>query len=442
MLFLGVSTLAVSPSWTVLSKQFSAVSVGIAFQDHKVGWTTFTDGSSPVQLVKTSDSGATWHQVNSSAPILIATGFGAAHGNTTDVAMVGALGGSQFSLDGDNFAHAKKSPFDSQSIKFQGGRMVSASADGACTSPDGSVYSCVKIPFKNAGSGRYISSPSADVIYVTAGHWPAQSANTASRRHLSRNLKLETVAGKQKLSLALNASGTLGTADDPSNYSAELWKSSDGGKTWVNLITDEGAFYFNDIDCFDENNCVAVGEGFSQDGSSSPGARVYVTSNGADFTLVHQEADGSSLMAAKMISPQEHWATGTTKVGGFLAPLLALHSKDAGQSWANEHGGVTGQMITAMDFLSPTHGYATTVNALQISSLLQYGTAPSDEKAASIEASSGQCSSASYAFCCGIGAPCDCSKGTTAPGQCKPESYVYCCQVGPKCDCSQPPIAA
>ncbi len=35
-------------------------------------------------------------------------------------------------------------------------------------------------------------------------------------------------------------------------------------------------------------------------------------------------------------------------------------------------------MITAMDFISNQHGYATTVNALQVSSLLQYGVAPSD----------------------------------------------------------------
>mmetsp|Transcript_37359 Transcript_37359/g.112776 ORF Transcript_37359/g.112776 Transcript_37359/m.112776 type:complete len:119 (-) Transcript_37359:280-636(-) len=51
------------------------------------------------------------------------------------------------------------------------------------------------------------------------------------------------------------------------------------------------------------------------------------------------------------------------------------------------------------------------------------------------------CASAAYAFCCEIGTPCDCTKGTTAAGQCKPESYGYCCGVGTPCDCSQPPLA-
>jgi hypothetical protein len=49
-----------------------------------------------------------------------------------------------------------------------------------------------------------------------------------------------------------------------------------------------------------------------------------------------------------------------------------------------------------------------------------------------------QCKKASYAFCCAVGTPCDCNKGTTSPGQCKKEAYLFCCSIGKKCDCSQP----
>merc|ERR1712187_133522 len=93
---------------------------------------------------------------------------------------------------------------------------------------------------------------------------------------------------------------------------------------------------------------------------------------------VHREATtgAESVMAAKMLSTTEHWVGGTTKVGGLTAPLLALHSTNGGKTYTNKHGNVLGQMITAFDFVSSQHGYATTVNALQISSLLQYGTAP------------------------------------------------------------------
>mmetsp|Transcript_67819 Transcript_67819/g.176524 ORF Transcript_67819/g.176524 Transcript_67819/m.176524 type:complete len:91 (-) Transcript_67819:86-358(-) len=50
-----------------------------------------------------------------------------------------------------------------------------------------------------------------------------------------------------------------------------------------------------------------------------------------------------------------------------------------------------------------------------------------------------QCKSASYAFCCETGTPCDCSRGTTSPGQCQQASYAFCCSVGTPCDCAQPP---
>jgi len=52
--------------------------------------------------------------------------------------------------------------------------------------------------------------------------------------------------------------------------------------------------------------------------------------------------------------------------------------------------------------------------------------------------SPGQCAKAPYAYCCGVGTPCDCSKGTSSPGQCKPESYIYCCDTGTPCDCTKP----
>ena len=61
------------------------------------------------------------------------------------------------------------------------------------------------------------------------------------------------------------------------------------------------------------------------------------------------------------------------QAGGLVAPVLALHSTDGGETWANDPSceGVLGQMITAFDFVGGV-GYATTVNALQISSLLKY----------------------------------------------------------------------
>merc|ERR1712087_218086 len=74
-----------------------------------------------------------------------------------------------------------------------------------------------------------------------------------------------------------------------------------------------------------------------------------------------------------MLSATEYWAGGTTYAGGFLKPALALHSEDGGQTHTNQASHVTGQMITAMDFVSAEHGYATSITAVQTCNLLEFG---------------------------------------------------------------------
>lgn len=368
-----------SGKWTVLSGQFSAVTVGIAFRNDKVGWTTRTTGSSAPEVVITQDSGASWTPVehNPVSPIPMSVTSKKGSGAAGVVAVTG-VGSTEYSFDGEHFNRSIAAIIASQDIKYQNGRMVLSQASGPCVSTtNGVFYSCHKVPYKYGQTGRYSSSPSANVIYHTAGTWPSQSADSSESVEITSHLRLVRKQGEVKYEVGPKI---VSKADPPSNntYTAELWKSSDGGKTWKNLISDEGNFYFNDIDCADDTHCIAVGEGFD-DGSKSPGARVYITTDGETFKEVHREnTTGASLMAAKMLSATEHWAGGASG-RGLTAPVLALHSTDGGKTYTNEHGLILGQMITAMDFLSPQHGYATTVNALQVSSLLQYGEAPSSE---------------------------------------------------------------
>lgn len=366
--------------WSVLSGEFSAVTVGINFRNDQVGWTTRTTGSDLPTVVKTTDSGASWapvaHAPASPMPMSVAAkkGSGAA-----GVVGVTGLGTTEYSLDGDHFNRSLAVVLVSQDIKFHNGRMTLSQSSGVCVSTtNGILYSCHKVPYKYGQTGRYSSSPSANVIYHTAGTWPSKSQPHDDLFEITRNLRIVRKSGEVKYEV-----GPRMQTDKPNDndtYTAELWKSSDGGKTWKNLIADQGSFYFNDIHCIDDTHCVAVGEGFANDGSKNPGARVYVTTDGETFNESHVESTtgGESLMAAKMLSTTEHWA-GTTKTGGLIAPLLALHSTDGGNTYTNEHALVIGQMITAMDFISNQHGYATTVNALQVSSLLQYGVAPTSE---------------------------------------------------------------
>jgi photosystem II stability/assembly factor-like uncharacterized protein len=357
--------------------------VGIGFRNDKVGWTTQTTGSNLPSVVMTTDSGASWSPVPQAPATPMPMSVAAKKGSgTAGIVGITGLFGTDYSLDGQHFNRSIALIPVSQDVKYQNGVMMITTASGPCISTtNGILYTCHKVPYKYGQTGRYSSMPSANVIYHTAGQWPSKSNSSSSpvseMYELTSRLRVVRKLDN-KYAYEVGAKSEV-TNNDNTTYTAELWKSTDGGKTWKNLIADKGNYYFNDIHCFDETHCVAVGEGFS-DGSQAPGARVFVTSDGETFKEAHREtSEGASLMAAKMVSTTEHWAGGTTKAGGLLAPLLALHSTDGGKNYTNEHGSVIGQMITAMDFVSDKHGYATTVNALQISSLLQYGVAASSQ---------------------------------------------------------------
>jgi photosystem II stability/assembly factor-like uncharacterized protein len=367
--------------WKVIQKSFSAVTIGIGFQDDRIGWTTYTDGSSLPSVVKTADGGATWNGVQNQTGLhLLTTGITANRGYLTDVAVVGVLESDMWSLDGERFIQSLGAPIASQDAKFQGGKLWIGGPKGPCHSKSGAIYKCTKVPLKYDQTGRYVSAPSEDVIYFTAGSWPSDSVEQVVQKgdkkihRLTQHLRLihDESTGAQKYEVGVEESN-----DDPpaDSYVAELWKSTDGGETWTNLLTSEGAYYFNDIHCNDDTHCVAVAEGFANDGSTDPGARIFLTTDGETFNEVHREntTGGESLMSARMLSNTEYWAGGTTYAGGFLKPALALHSTDGGQTHTNEGTNIMGQMITAMDFLSPEHGYATSITALQVCNLLEFG---------------------------------------------------------------------
>ena len=51
--------------------------------------------------------------------------------------------------------------------------------------------------------------------------------------------------------------------------------------------------------------------------------------------------------------------------------LTALHSVDGGATWDDENNGIVGQSLTAFEFRDGV-GYGTTVNRMQISSMLKF----------------------------------------------------------------------
>jgi photosystem II stability/assembly factor-like uncharacterized protein len=381
---LSAGALADSPEWKIIKKGFSAVTIGIGFQDDKTGWTTFTDGSSSPYTVKTSDGGATWNQVKNQTGLhFLTTNVAAKKGEDTNVASVGPIHSDSWSVDGDTFQQSKGTPVLSQDAKFEGGMLWIGGYEGPCYSTDGgATYTCLTVPLVNPQTGRYVSSPVENVIYFTAGSWPQDQSRKrtwteGSETHHQLTRVLKTVTNSETKASRYEVTTDFSANDDPPDYgyAAELWKSTDNGATWKSLLTNTGDWYLNDIHCIDETHCVVVAEGFAKDGSSDPGARIFLAQDGETFNEVHREntTGAESLMTCRMLSTTEHWAGGTTQAGGFRAPALALHSKDAGQTHTNEGESISGNMFTSIDFVSPEHGYATTITGAQICNLLEFG---------------------------------------------------------------------
>ena len=158
-------------AWAVIQKQFSAVSIGLAFTDDKTGYTTFTDGASAPVITKTVDGGATWSKtaVNTTGAMLMPMGFASGTGAGAPIVSVG-MAANKHSSDGVNFLPSKGGPFSSQGVAYSpSGDFAVAGDNGVCVSSDkGATFKCMQVP--GMSDGRYVAMPSKDVIYLTAGH--------------------------------------------------------------------------------------------------------------------------------------------------------------------------------------------------------------------------------------------------------------------------------
>jgi len=359
--------IAPAPAWTVKTNMFSALSVGVSFENDTVGYSSFSSGGA-MQLVKSIDGGTSFKPVAGSPNIALVMGVGSVPGKT-EIASTGMFS-STYSTDGDTFEKSSGAPFISQSIQvYPDGRALLAGADSVFSSSDGgkTYKKAAHIPFASPGTGRYASAPKPDVIYISAGKWPTSAHASPERHQLTSRYSIGTydfgAAGKTS---RMEVHPPVAATANGAGYSAEIWKSVDGGKSWLSVFNSTGEFYFNEINCFDERNCIAVGEGFGNDGSTSPGARVYVTNDGETFTKTFQGVDGSGMMAAHMLSATDHHA------GGRGNGWVTQHSTNGGLTYSPGGVNIKGNSVTNFGFVSATHAYATTINQLQVCSLLEF----------------------------------------------------------------------
>jgi hypothetical protein len=154
---------------------------------------------------------------------------------------------------------------------------------------------------------RYGAFPSANIWYLTAGSWPQSTESAEGVRHLSA--RLSTYHDGNNLKNIIHPEPRkMGSGDGA--YTAQIVKTTDGGKTWKTVFFQNNTFYFNQIACGSVSNCVAVGEAFSD--STSPGIRIWTTADaGKTWTQTHFSTDTqASLMSAYAMTSNEYWVGG------------------------------------------------------------------------------------------------------------------------------------
>ena len=303
------------------------------------------------------------------------------------------IGGTYYTTDGKNFQPStgeygmmqtqamyslgsnKFAMVNSGGAEGPNGGGVGLSTDGGKTYKGFHTFEKLKTP--TGASARYGAFPTSDVWYVSGGCWPP-SNNTAEYKaeyhHITQHIKVNKLTKKVTVDPlhmlnqpAYPAPGMIAPAVDGS-YTAVIAKTSDAGATWELQYSSTGEFYFNQIDCASADVCMAVGEGFAHDGSSSPGAHVFGTTDGGKTWTDLHTVPGGAGMTINMLSASEAWV-GVTEEGG----AGFLHTTDGGKTFvAGAPLRGTGAIMSA-SFIDDKTAYAASITNAQDCTVLALG---------------------------------------------------------------------
>jgi hypothetical protein len=178
---------------------------------------------------------------------------------------------------------------------------------------------------------RYAAFPSKDVWYVTGGKFDdgndtvSYDYRNTFRAHMNT---LQYIAGYEQSEGVEQGYQGVPTA------SGCIMKTTDGGKTWENVMDEPEKFYVNEISCTDDNTCWATVSGIGPK-TINGGAIMHTTDGGKTWTQ-QKYMFGAVMYPIHMFNNNEGYAaygvaTSPTSGDGFI-----LHTTDGGKTWDTE----------------------------------------------------------------------------------------------------------
>lgn len=236
---------------------------------------------------------------------------------------------------------------------------------------------------------RYASIPSPNVWYISGGTWPNTNNNEdfifsplnrkpsttsfalSSRVAVTRCPKTGNVARKvRKIHQKRIAAPPAPQATSATGYSAQIFKTADGGKSFTSVYSSTTNFYFNAIDCLDVNVCYAVGEGFD----ANAGVHIFATKDGGNswnevYFLASTSEWSYSLMSVG-VSQGVIIAAGGAE-GQMSAQSLIITSED-GVTWTQQTPLPNIVDIADLDVIPGGYAFAAAMTEYDDSTILAY----------------------------------------------------------------------